>query len=326
MQEFLAFCLDGLHEDLNLAVAERLGETEDEDEDGVAHEEYVAAVSWMRHLERGKSFLVDLFQGQLRSSLVCGVCGCRSRRFEPFLHLSMPVAKRGMSKVTDALEQFLREEMLVGDEQWFCPKCKVKVDAMMKIDLWKLPPILLMHLKRFEFDMATQTFDNLKCVLDAPLTLDLSSFVSSPQREHATYDVVAVADHHGEFGSGHYTASCCLRTSVGRSWLRFSDAAVTEVSPAEVISKNAYVIFLVRSAGRGQEVKRQTVSLPEVWPHWVSRDSAASQAAELRRDLLDLVPGRQPRASREACEAERAAAPAPPEGSQGAPAGQGGDF
>lgn len=38
-----------------------------------------AALAWMRYLERSKSFLVDLMQGQLRSCLCCLRCGHRSR-------------------------------------------------------------------------------------------------------------------------------------------------------------------------------------------------------------------------------------------------------
>lgn len=34
------------------------------------------------------------------------------------------------------------------EEKWFCERCKVKVEARKKIDLWKLPPVLVLHLKR----------------------------------------------------------------------------------------------------------------------------------------------------------------------------------
>merc|ERR1719330_2198165 len=80
VQEFLAFCLDGLHEDLN-RVCKRPAPITDaqlkEDERlGAEHgEEFAATLAWYRHLERDKSFLVDLMQGQLRSSLTCHQCG-----------------------------------------------------------------------------------------------------------------------------------------------------------------------------------------------------------------------------------------------------------
>merc|ERR1719343_1586010 len=102
--------------------------------------------------------------------------------------------------------------MLSGDECWKCEKCKKKVSARKQLSIWKLPPILILHLKRFEFDIRTCRFKKISKKLDIQLTVDLSQYVSSPQREHATYDVCAVANHIGEFGSGHYTATCRLRS------------------------------------------------------------------------------------------------------------------
>jgi len=169
VQEFLAFCLDGLHEDLNNVVSRRLPLTEQDDleEDQITEqrgEEFSAALSWLRHLERNMSFMVDLMQGQLRSTLECMQCGHSSRRFDPFLYLSLPVTGR-MTQVLDALTKFLEEEMLVGDEQWHCDKCNQKVNAMKKIDLWKLPPVLVLHLKRFEFCSHTGEFKKIDTLL-----------------------------------------------------------------------------------------------------------------------------------------------------------------
>eukprot|EP00913_Durusdinium_trenchii_P035811 g33510.t1 len=83
----------------------------------------------------------------------------------------------------DALTHFLKEEQLTGDERWRCRKCKKRVDAIKKIDLWKLPPVLVVHLKRFEFDTATCRFKKINVRLKTPLSIDLSSFVSSQQKE-----------------------------------------------------------------------------------------------------------------------------------------------
>merc|ERR1712072_1221623 len=63
VQEFLAFCLDALHEDLNRVVKRpppATREQEQEDERLIARngDEFAAALAWMRYLERGKSYLV----------------------------------------------------------------------------------------------------------------------------------------------------------------------------------------------------------------------------------------------------------------------------
>uniref|UniRef100_A0A667XDC3 ubiquitinyl hydrolase 1 n=1 Tax=Myripristis murdjan TaxID=586833 RepID=A0A667XDC3_9TELE len=67
-QEFMAFLLDGLHEDLNRVQNKPYTETVDSDG---RLDEVVAEEAWQRHKMRNDSFIVDLFQGQFKSKLVC---------------------------------------------------------------------------------------------------------------------------------------------------------------------------------------------------------------------------------------------------------------
>ena len=39
----------------------------------------------------------------------------------------------------------------------YCPECKERVQASKKINLWKLPDILVIHLKRFFYDRYAPT-------------------------------------------------------------------------------------------------------------------------------------------------------------------------
>merc|ERR1740117_1314104 len=112
-----------------------------------------------------------------------------------------------MKSLEEALQLFLAEEMLSGEEQWRCNSCRKRVDARKKIDIWKLPPVLVVHLKRFEFDMKTYRTRKMQADLRSAMTVDLSKFVATGQ-EDLVYDIVCVANHSGPFGSGHYTATC----------------------------------------------------------------------------------------------------------------------
>ncbi|KAJ1719662.1 hypothetical protein LPJ53_005617 [Coemansia erecta] len=86
--EFLAFLLDGLHEDLNRIAQKPYIEVPDAD--GRPHAE-VAAEQWAIHRRRNDSVVVDVFQGQFRSTLVCPDCGRQSVTFDPFMYLTLPV-------------------------------------------------------------------------------------------------------------------------------------------------------------------------------------------------------------------------------------------
>ena len=91
-QELLAFLLDGLHEDLNRV--KRKPYVEERDPDGRTDED-VAHESWEAHLARNDSCIVDTFQGQYRSTLVCPSCSNKSVKFDPFMYLSIPVPSVG---------------------------------------------------------------------------------------------------------------------------------------------------------------------------------------------------------------------------------------
>lgn len=87
-QELLAFLIDGLHEDLNRVHEKPY--TGLKDSDGRPDEE-VACEAWENHVRREQSIIVDLFHGQLQSTVKCKVCGHTSVRFDPFNYLSLPL-------------------------------------------------------------------------------------------------------------------------------------------------------------------------------------------------------------------------------------------
>ncbi|GJN13067.1 hypothetical protein PR202_ga31400 [Eleusine coracana subsp. coracana] len=87
-QELLAFLLDGLHEDLNRV--KHRPYINSGDTDGRSDEE-VADEYWANHIARNNSIIVDVCQGQYKSTLVCPVCGKVSVTFDPFMYLSLPL-------------------------------------------------------------------------------------------------------------------------------------------------------------------------------------------------------------------------------------------
>lgn len=87
-QELLAFLLDGLHEDLNRVTKKPYIEAKEND---TRPEEERALEAWEDHLKRNQSIIVDLFQGQLKSTLVCPKCSHVSKTWDPFMYLSLPL-------------------------------------------------------------------------------------------------------------------------------------------------------------------------------------------------------------------------------------------
>ena len=83
------------------------------------HDSEKAIESWKRYLRRDDSKIVDLFVGQLKSTLQCTVCGHCSVTFDPFWDLSLPIPPSSKSnvKLHHCLDLFGKEEILDGDEK-----------------------------------------------------------------------------------------------------------------------------------------------------------------------------------------------------------------
>ncbi|XP_031429479.1 ubiquitin carboxyl-terminal hydrolase 32 isoform X2 [Clupea harengus] len=69
-------------------------------------------------------------------------------------HSSVEQSRRAQAEpisLDSCLRAFTSEEELGEDELYYCSKCKTHRLATKKLDLWRLPPVLIVHLKRFQF-------------------------------------------------------------------------------------------------------------------------------------------------------------------------------
>ncbi|XP_043115046.1 ubiquitin carboxyl-terminal hydrolase 32 isoform X1 [Puntigrus tetrazona] len=69
-------------------------------------------------------------------------------------HPSVEQSRRAQAEpisLDSCLRAFTSEEELGEDELYYCSKCKTHRLATKKLDLWRLPPVLIVHLKRFQF-------------------------------------------------------------------------------------------------------------------------------------------------------------------------------
>ncbi|BGP15879.1 hypothetical protein JCM10213_003692 [Rhodosporidiobolus nylandii] len=257
-QEFLGFLLDGLHEDCNYVVRkpppiEMTPEREHDLETLPA--QLMSEREWQIYKMRNDSFIVQCFQGQFRNQLRCLTCQKTSTTYNTFMPLSVPIpGGRGVGRVSlmACLETFVRDEVLDKDDAWHCPRCKKNRKAVKKLSLSKLPPILVIHLKRFSF--AGPFSDKIETQVQYPLAgLDLTPFLPPPLMsakdgqqigrippQGYTYDLFGVTNHYGNLSSGHYTAF--VRN--GREWFNIGDSKVTPCEPAVVQSaKSAYILY-----------------------------------------------------------------------------------
>ena len=78
------------------------------------------------------------------------------------------------------MQAFQTAEELEAEDSWFCSKCKRHVQANKKLDLWAVPEVLVVHLKRFFFTRARR--DKLDVQVEFPLeNWDLSDVLPRQQ-------------------------------------------------------------------------------------------------------------------------------------------------
>ncbi|NXU06791.1 UBP43 hydrolase, partial [Buphagus erythrorhynchus] len=127
----------------------------------------------------------------------------------------------------ECFQLYTKEEQLAPDDAWRCPHCKVPQQGTVKLSLWTLPEILIIHLKRFR--QVAEQRHKLTTLVRFPLRgLDMAPHVAQRgqpggqllgrwaswqpplrlppgcPREHL-YDLYAVCNHHGSMQGGHYT-------------------------------------------------------------------------------------------------------------------------
>uniref|UniRef100_A0A5B7ASW6 Ubiquitin carboxyl-terminal hydrolase n=1 Tax=Davidia involucrata TaxID=16924 RepID=A0A5B7ASW6_DAVIN len=166
----------------------------------------------------------------------------------PEVHKTGITAKKTRQEAVSlfsCLDAFLKEEPLGLDDMWYCPRCKEHRQATKKLDLWRLPDILVFHLKRFSYSRYLK--NKLDTFVNFPIhNLDLSKYVKSKDastRSHV-YELYAVSNHYGGLGGGHYSAYAKLIDE--NRWYHFDDAHVSPVSEAEIRTSAAYVLFYKR--------------------------------------------------------------------------------
>ncbi|XP_048242717.1 ubiquitin carboxyl-terminal hydrolase 8-like [Haliotis rufescens] len=235
-QEFLTFLLDGLHEGLNeVKVRPKIREQENDH----LPDNRAAELAWQDHKRLHKSIIVELFQGQLKSTLQCKHCGKKSVTFQAFMFLSLPLPPQSKCSLRECIQKFISPEMMTGSCKWKCPKCRVERDAVKKIDIWKLPPILLIGLNRFVSDgMWTQKSTSY---VDFPVgDLDMREYVSDP-KSTTKYNLYGISNHYGTMEGGHYTAYC--RNPCTKKWYKYDDHEVYEMSSSNVKTSAAFVLY-----------------------------------------------------------------------------------
>ena len=248
-QEFLRIFLDNLHEAFNEKSMNYLNKKPQDFNNGM-NEHILANDWWDFNKTRDQSPITNIFLGQYISTLNCKDCGNVSKCFENFMDISLSF-KTNENKYTidweskatvdliKLFDEFMKIEGLVSK----CDKCKKTSQKNKGLKFSRLPDVLCIHLKRFEYcDGMRKKIKNPVCFQKE--RLDLTRYFNNPTlRESCYFNLIGVIEHYGEVNFGHYIAEC----KNGKRWYNYDDSKVGEseinFGEKDVRSSSAYILF-----------------------------------------------------------------------------------
>ncbi|XP_070696236.1 ubiquitin carboxyl-terminal hydrolase 11 [Pempheris klunzingeri] len=192
-------------------------------------------------------------------------------------HASMEVPQQQTTvQLQECIELFTTVETLEEENPWYCPVCKKHQLATKKLDLWSLPEVLIIHLKRFSYTKFTR--EKLDSIVDFPLReLDFSGCLLRKNLSNgeppSRYDLIAVSNHYGGLRDGHYTSYACNKDN--GQWYYFDDNKVTYAREDQIVTNAAYVLFYHRQ----DKIRKPTLPAPSTSPASAKDDNTELGAA-----------------------------------------------
>ena len=144
----------------------------------------------------------------------------QSETTEPFV--SFPLEVKNHRDVDQSLQTFLLPDVFTGDEQYNAEGIG-KIDAKRYHRVIVAPKILIIQLKRFEYDLSTGERVKINSKYMFPMSFDFSQ-VMKDTKTPVIYDLIGVTMHMGVAQGGHYYTYAGKKDS---EWHCFNDTSVT---------------------------------------------------------------------------------------------------
>jgi len=199
------------------------------------------------------SWATDVLAGQYVSQVRCEACKYICHNGEVLTQV--PIEAR--SSVSDGLRRFFADESVSG---WRCDKCDRNDSGTKLYRCWKLPPVLVLVVRRFD---GFGKKDNTAIAIDEQLDLGPYTVPTDKNGIYSdAYDLTAVVCHSGSMSSGHYVAVCAAddRMTTTRldqmceevfspSWYLYDDESVSRCEAPgrfKQASRTAYLLMYDR--------------------------------------------------------------------------------
>ncbi|KAH7405639.1 hypothetical protein DE146DRAFT_690369 [Phaeosphaeria sp. MPI-PUGE-AT-0046c] len=249
-EEFLGFLLAGLHDEAaHIIKSDKQSQATNGTTSPSAEESGSADSGWQEVGAKQKAAntqssgaiefetpITKIFGGKLRSEYK-KPGEKASVTLEPYQPLQLDIGESNINNISDALKNLTRLETLDGAARGARASTK-------QVHIESLPPVLILHLKRFHYDAHGP--QKIWKKVGYPLELEIPKEVFPPHKRNSyltrgafpRYRLISVVYHHGKNASGgHYTVD--LRRQEGKEWIRMDDTILRRIRAEDVAEGGA---------------------------------------------------------------------------------------
>ena len=177
-----------------------------------------------------------LFYGILKTQTICLGCHSKFYNFQSFQYLNFPTFnfKDREFNIYQGFKEFIEPEIVKGDNQCYCQKCKGLRDAKIFSKIYYTPPYLIINID----------YGKDKKYIPRKVNFGQSILLNGFEDKKCTeldYELIAVSTQIGKSGNNvHYISKC---KHPNREWYEFNDSYVKKINFEEL--NNNFICLLI---------------------------------------------------------------------------------
>ncbi|XP_044253293.1 ubiquitin carboxyl-terminal hydrolase 7 isoform X1 [Tribolium madens] len=175
-----------------------------------------------------------LFEGKMISYIRCKNVDYSSTRSETFYDIQLNI--KGKKNIDESFKDYIAKETLDGDNKYDAGEHGLQ-DAEKGVIFSAFPPVLHLHLMRFQYDPITDCSVKFNDRFEFYEKISLDAYLQDPDPNNpANYTLHAVLVHSGDNHGGHYVVFINPRGD--GKWCKFDDDVVSKCTKQEAIEHN----------------------------------------------------------------------------------------
>lgn len=175
-----------------------------------------------------------LFEGKMMSYIRCKNVDYTSTRSETFYDIQLNI--KGKKNIDESFKDYIARETLDGDNKYDAGEHGLQ-DAEKGVIFSAFPPVLHLHLMRFQYDPITDCSVKFNDRFEFYEKISLDSYLQEKNPHNpANYTLHAVLVHSGDNHGGHYVVF--INPKGDGKWCKFDDDVVSRCTKQEAIDHN----------------------------------------------------------------------------------------